>query len=87
MTEARQTDTIATERSYSRETIAVFFLVIVIAVVGAYYLSAYLVPKPKIGIIDVQVPIGIPFAQAVATEVDYAISCAIKNPLSPPPMF
>jgi protease-4 len=51
----------------------VFFVVIVIAVVGAYFLSTELIPKPKIGIIDIQAPIGGAMAEVVSAEVDYAL--------------
>jgi protease-4 len=75
MSEAKQEDTALAPKSHSREqTIAIFFLVIVAALVGGYLLSTYLVPKPKIGIINIQAPIGSAFAEAVAQEVEYAIN-------------
>ena len=75
MSEAKQEDTAQAAKSHSREqTIAIFFLVIVAALVGGYLLSTYLVHTPKIGIINIQAPIGSAFAEAVALEVEHAIA-------------
>ncbi len=73
MNEAHGGNAPQVEKSHSREqTIAIFFLVIVAAIVGGYFLAQALIPKPKVGIINVQVPIGSAFAEAMAQEVEYA---------------
>jgi len=74
MAEVHEGDTGSTVKSQSREqTIAIYFLVIVAALIGGYYLSIALIPKPKVGIINVQAPIGGAFAAAMSNEVDYAM--------------
>lgn len=74
MTEVHEGDTSSTVKSQpSKLTIVFYFLVIVAAIVGGYYLSVALIPKPKVGIINVQAPIGGAFAASMAAEVDYAI--------------
>ncbi len=57
----------------SRQTIAIFFVVIVGAVIGAYYLAPVLIPTPKIGIINVQTSVGSNLTEAIFREVDYAL--------------
>jgi len=74
MTETHEGDNGSTVKSQSREqTIAIYFLVIVAAIIGGYYLSIALIPKPKVGIISVEVPIGGSFAASMSQEVEYAI--------------
>ena len=74
MTEVHEGDSTSTVKSQSREqTIAIYFLIIVAAIIGGYYLSVALIPKPKVGIISVETSIGGAFATVMAREVDYAI--------------
>lgn len=64
---------VSTAKSSSKEqTIAVFILVIIAAIVGGYYLSVALVPKPKIGIIRLQSQVSSLLAEVMAGEIDYA---------------
>ncbi len=74
MKETHEEDKAPAEKSQSRQTtIAIFFVVIVVAVIGAYYLANALIPTPKVGIINVQAPIGGSFTEAISREIDYAI--------------
>jgi len=75
MKESHEGDTVTVANSGSKEqTIALYFLAIVAALVVGYYLSTILIPKPKIGVIDVQTPISSAFAAAISQEIDYAIN-------------
>jgi protease-4 len=75
MTEVLEGDTAQAKKSHSvGRTIAIFFVVIVIALVGAYFLSSALIPEPKIGVIDIQAPIGGALAEVISLEVDYALN-------------
>lgn len=75
MKERHEGDTVTVANSGSNEqTIALYFLAIVAALVVGYYLSTILIPKPKIGVIDVQTPISSAFAAAISQEIDYAIN-------------
>ena len=75
MTEVHEGDTAQVKKSHSRVwTIAIFIVGIVVALAGAYFLSAVLVPEPKIGIIDIQAPIGGALAEVISAEVDEAVS-------------
>ena len=73
MSESRETDNAAPRGSQSRETtIVVAVLVIIGALIAGYYLSVALVPKPKIGVIDLQAQVTGLLAEAMANEIDYA---------------
>jgi protease-4 len=52
--------------------VAVTILVIVGALIIGYYLSTALVPKPKIGIINLQSQVSGLLSEAMASEIDYA---------------
>jgi protease-4 len=47
-------------------------LVILGAIIAGYFLSVALVPKPKIGVIDLQAQVTGLLAEAMANEIDYA---------------
>lgn len=73
MSDSRETGNAAPHGSQSRETtIVVAVLVIIGALIAGYYLSVALVPKPKIGIIDLQAQVTGLLAEAMANEIDYA---------------
>jgi protease-4 len=71
MAESHETDNVASNKS-RETTIVVFVLVIVAALVAGYYLSTALVPKPKIGIINLDTQVSGLLADAMAREIDYA---------------
>ena len=67
MSDSRETGNAAPHGSQSRETtIVVAVLVIIGALIAGYYLSVALVPKPKIGIIDLQAQVTGLLAEAMA---------------------
>ena len=73
MSDSRETGDAAPSGSQSRETtIVVAVLVIIGAIIAGYYLSVALVPKPKIGVIDLQAQVTGLLAEAMANEIDYA---------------
>ena len=73
MSDSRETGNVAPREPQSRETtIVVAVLVIIGALIAGYYLSVALVPKPKIGIIDLQAQVTGLLAEAMANEIDYA---------------
>ena len=54
------------------QTVVIYLVVIAIALVGGYYLAQYLIPAPKIGVINVQGPIGTATSNVLFREVNYA---------------
>ena len=74
MNDTHEGNKASAEKSQVRHTIAIFFVVIVIALIGAYYLSVALIPKPKIGIINLTTPVGSSLVEAMYREIDYAIN-------------
>ena len=61
------------KKSHSREqTIAIWFVVIVVALVGGYFLAQTLIPTPKVGIINLQSQVGGSLADVMAREINYA---------------
>ncbi len=74
MSEPIVNDVAEVDKSYDkRQTIAIYFVIIVAALVGAYYLAQALVPTPKIGIINLTSPVGSALVEAMYREIDYAI--------------
>ena len=71
MAESREADSVMNKKS-RETTIVVFVLVIIAALVAGYYLSAALVPKPKIGVINLQSQITGTLAEAMSREIDFA---------------
>jgi protease-4 len=75
MEEPRAKDVATAEKSNSHEqTIAIYFIIIVAALIGSYYLSVALFPKPKVGIINLTAPVGGTLAGAMTREINYAIN-------------
>ncbi|RMF02011.1 MAG: S49 family peptidase [Chloroflexi bacterium] len=75
MSDAQGTNTAAppTEsRSSNEQTIVIFVLVIIGALIAGYYLSTTLIPKPKIGIINLQTQVGERLEEAMTEEINYA---------------
>ena len=73
MSDSPETGNAAPRESQSRETtIVVAVLVIIGALIAGYFLSVALVPKPKIGVIDLQAQVTGLLAEAMAAEIDYA---------------
>lgn len=54
------------------QTVAIYLIVIAIALVGGYYLAQALIPTPKIGVIELVGPVGSVTADVMAREVAYA---------------
>jgi signal peptide peptidase SppA len=52
--------------------VTVTILVIIGAIIAGYYLSIALVPKPKIGVINLQTQVSGLLSEAMAREIDYA---------------
>jgi protease-4 len=61
-----------TKSHSQKQTIAIYFLVIVAALVAGYYLSTALVPKPKIGVINVTTQVSSLLSDILAREIEYA---------------
>lgn len=59
-------------RSSNEQTIVIFVLVIIGALIAGYYLSTALIPKPKIGIINLQSQVGGRLEEAMTDEINYA---------------
>lgn len=77
MSDAQETNTATppTEsRSSNEQTIVIFILVIIGALIAGYYLSTALIPKPKIGIINLQTQVGGRMVEAMTDEINYARS-------------
>lgn len=71
--EASEVDkTLMTKPKTNEQTIAISFLVLVAALVGAYYLAVTLFPTPKIGIIDLQTQVGGDLVNVMSRELEYA---------------
>lgn len=71
MSESQVMDQATTKKS--RETaIVVAVLLIIAAIIGGYYLSKALIPKPKIGIINLDTQVTGTLAQVMAAEINYA---------------
>jgi protease-4 len=64
--------TLMTKSKINEQTIAISFLVLVAALVGAYYLAITLIPTPKIGIIDLQTQVDGALVNAMSRELEYA---------------
>lgn len=71
MADSHETDGVTSNKS-RETTIVVFVLVIIAALVAGYYLSTVLVPKPKIGIINLDTQVTGLLADVMAREIDYA---------------
>lgn len=54
------------------QTIVIYAVIIAAALVGGYYLAQALIQTPKIGIIELQGPVGGITAEIKALEIDYA---------------
>jgi protease-4 len=61
-----------TKSKINEQTIAITFLVLVAALVGAYYLAAALIPTPKIGLIDLQTQVDGALVNVMSRELEYA---------------
>jgi protease-4 len=73
MNEAHVAETVSPEASQSKEQIVVLYILgIILALVAGYYISTVLIPKPKIGIINLQTQVGGPLAETMALEINYA---------------
>ena len=53
------------------QTIVVYAVVISIALVGGYYLAQSLIPSPKIGVINIEGPLGTISSEILALEINY----------------
>ncbi len=71
MTDSHETDGVTPHKS-RETTVVVFVLVIIAALVAGYYLSVALVPKPKIGIINLDTQVSGLLADVMAREIDFA---------------
>jgi protease-4 len=60
------------QSKFNQQTIAIYFLVIVVALVGGYFLATALIPTPKIGIIYLQTQVGSVLVDVMTREIDYA---------------
>src|SRR5262245_4462107 len=73
MKEAQVAEVESAEVSSSKEqTIALYVLGIILALVAGYYLSTLLIPTPKIGIINLQTQVGGALTEVMSREINYA---------------
>ena len=73
MKEAHVTEVTSPEASQSKEqTIALYVLGVILALVAGYYISTALIPTPKIGIINLQTQVGGVMVEVMSREINYA---------------
>jgi signal peptide peptidase SppA len=73
MNEAHVAEVTAPEASQSKEqTIVLYVLGVILAVVAGYYISTALIPTPKIGIINLQTQVGGVMVEVMSREINYA---------------
>jgi protease-4 len=70
MTQTHEEDSRSVERGVQR--VALWAILIVVALVAGYYLAVALVPTPKIGIIYVDTQVSGPLVDAMSQEINYA---------------
>src|SRR5688572_14882298 len=73
MNEAHVAEVTSPEGSQSKEqTIALYVLGVILALVAGYYISTALIPTPKIGIINLQTQVGGVMVEVMSREINYA---------------
>jgi protease IV len=73
MKEAHVAEVTAPEGSQSKEqTIVLYVLGVILALVAGYYISTALIPTPKIGIINLQTQVGGVMVEVMSREINYA---------------
>jgi protease IV len=73
MNEAHVAEVTAPEGSQSKEqTIVLYVLGVILALVAGYYISTALIPTPKIGIINLQTQVGGVMVDVMSREINYA---------------
>lgn len=73
MKEAYVAEVTAPEASQSKEqTIVLYVLGVILALVAGYYISTALIPTPKIGIINLQTQVGGVMVEVMSREINYA---------------
>jgi signal peptide peptidase SppA len=70
MSEAREVSSRSTEAWAQK--IVIGLIMLAIAGVAGYYLSVWLIPTPKIGIIEVTTQVGGPLVETMTQEINYA---------------